>query len=144
MLQNHGFKTDVKNWKLHETPKIVECDTIKILWDFNIFTDRKISAQRPDIMTINKRSKTGIIIDINCPNDSNVCKNEREKCSKYTDLKIELERIWDTHFVIIPVVIGCLGATSRSITKFIQRIGLRKAEISQLQEIILLSSCHTL
>jgi hypothetical protein len=144
LLQIHGIKTEVENWKLHEPHKIIESDSIKILWDFNIFTDRKISARRPDIMIINKNSNTGMIIDINCPNDSNVCRNEKEKCCKYTDLKIELERIWDTHFEIIPVVIGCLGATSKRITKFIQRIGLRKAEISQLQEITLLSSCHIL
>jgi hypothetical protein len=144
LLQNNGIQTEAKNWKLHEPHKIAEADNIKILWDFNIFTDRKIQARRPDIVIINKTDKTGMIIDINCPNDSNVCKNEKEKCCKYTDLKIELERIWDTHFDIIPIVIGCLGATSKRITKFIQRIGLRNEEISQLQEMTLLSSCHIL
>lgn len=144
LIQNHGIGNEPENWRLHEPDKIVESDNIKILWDFNIYTDKKVKARRPDIIIINKISKTGIIIDINCPNDSNVCRNEKEKCMKYTDLKIELERIWDTHFEIIPIVIGCLGATSKSITQFIQRLGLRKEEISQLQEMTLLSSCHIL
>ena len=35
---------------------IVENNSVKILWDFNIFVDHVISARRPDIVVIDKVS----------------------------------------------------------------------------------------
>ena len=109
-----------------------------------ILTDNKISARRPDIVVMNKTTHTGSIIDINCPNDRNVCVNEIKKMHKYTELKIEIERIWKIHFEIIPIVIGCLGAVSKSLPYHLKRIGLNSRDIITLQDITLLSSCRIL
>ena len=117
---------------------------MKVLWDFNVFTDKKLSARRPDIIFIDKIRKSGFIIDVNCPNDRNVLHNEVEKVMKYTELKIELERIWDVHFQIIPIVIGCLGAISKKMKGFITILGLRPSEITTMQEIVLLCTCNIL
>ena len=42
---------------MHNPTPVLENDTQKILWDFDIHTDSLISARRPDFMIINKKKK---------------------------------------------------------------------------------------
>ena len=50
------FKFDYTNkWYLHNPTPVQENDTHKLLWDFDIHTDHRISARRPDIIIINKK-----------------------------------------------------------------------------------------
>jgi hypothetical protein len=142
LLQAHRGQ-EVK-WYEHEPQKVFETESTKILWDFNIYTDKKIPARRPDIVVINKKQGSGYIIDVNCPNDRNVVKNEIEKIVKYTDLKIELERIWNIHFQVIPIVIGALGAMSKRILTFAATLGLDEDDIGRLQSEVIHSTCHIL
>ena len=138
------MEIEATTWTHHEPKTVMESPRVKLLWDQNIYTDNRISARRPDIVLINKTTRSGFIIDINCPNDTNVCRNEIHKMQKYTELKIELERIWQTHFDVVPVVIGSLGAVLTRLTKYLQMIGLDASDITHLQEIALLSSCRIL
>jgi hypothetical protein len=143
ILKDHGFEVcdERKNWS---PSPVSENSEVKVLWDFNIYTDQRISARRPDIVVLNKNSQRGLIIDVNCPNDGHVCRNEMTKTMKYADLKIELERIWGMHFQVIPIVIGCLGAVSRKLPYHLQTVGLRSEELDILQKITLAESCGTL
>ena len=51
-----GFKFDHTNkWYMHNPAPVLENDTHKLLWDFNIQTDHLISARRPDLIIINKK-----------------------------------------------------------------------------------------
>ena len=52
------FKFDHANkWNMHNTAPVLENDTHKLLWDFDIQTDHPISARRPDLKIINKKRK---------------------------------------------------------------------------------------
>ena len=42
---------------MHSPATVLENDTHKLLWDFNIQTDHLISARRPDLIVINKTKK---------------------------------------------------------------------------------------
>ena len=44
----YGFESN-KRWFDHWTDAVLEKGDIKILWNFNIHTDRVIEARRPDI-----------------------------------------------------------------------------------------------
>ena len=44
-------------WYMHN-PAVLENDTHKLLWDFDIHTDHLISARRPDLIIINKKKRT--------------------------------------------------------------------------------------
>ena len=61
-------------------------------------------------MLINYKEQTGVIIDIAVPKDENIQDNELEKFDKYQSLKIELEQLWKVKIMVIPVVVGALGA----------------------------------
>jgi hypothetical protein len=81
---------------------------------------------------------------VNCPNDRNIIHNENEKRIKYTELKIELERIWDIHFQIIPIVIGALGAVSTGLKRFLEVLGLNASEYGHIQDSVIRSTCAIL
>ena len=49
------FKFNNTNkWYIHNPAALLENQTLKFLWNFEIQTDHLISARRPDIMIINK------------------------------------------------------------------------------------------
>ena len=45
-------------WYIHNPAPVLENDTHKLLWDFNIQTDQLIPARRPDLIIIKKTKKT--------------------------------------------------------------------------------------
>lgn len=143
ILKSHQIET-CKQYYKHDPQDVTEDDNVKVLWDFNIYTDKKISARRPDIVVIHKCSKTGFIIDINCPNDKNVARNERDKVTKYIDLSIELERLWKVKFKIIPIVIGCLGTVTNKALTHASTLGLTESDLKLMQREALFGSAHIL
>ena len=74
----------------------MENEDYKLLHDFNIRTDKEISARRPDIVVVDKNERRTTLIDVACSGDKNVEDKDIEKVNKYQDLKIELQRIWQT------------------------------------------------
>ena len=59
-----------------------------ILWDYAIITDRKILANRPDIVIHDRKSKSYRLIDVSIPDDKNIALKEAEKINKHKDLEI--------------------------------------------------------
>ena len=52
------FKFDYTNkWYMHNPAPVLENDTHKLLWDFDIQTDHLTSARRLDFIIINKKKK---------------------------------------------------------------------------------------
>ena len=52
------FKFDHTNkWYMHNPAPVLENDTHKLQWDFDIHTDHLISASRPDLKIINKKKR---------------------------------------------------------------------------------------
>ena len=47
-------------WYMHNPAPVLENDTHKLLWDFDIQTDHLISARRPDLIIINKKTKENL------------------------------------------------------------------------------------
>ena len=55
------FKFDHANkWCMHNLAPVLENDTHKLQWDFDIQTDHLISARRPDLIIINQKKKKKI------------------------------------------------------------------------------------
>ena len=44
-------------WYMHNPEPVLENDTHKLLWDFDIQTGHPITARRPDLIIINKKTK---------------------------------------------------------------------------------------
>jgi len=78
---------------------------------------QKVTANRPDIIIKNRKGKTCTLIDVAIPEDRNVVQKEAEKKLKYKSLCIEIQRMWNLKFTIVPVIIGASGTVTRSVRK---------------------------
>ena len=78
---------------MHNPAPVIENDTHKLLWDFDIHADHLISARRPDLVIINKKKKRICkIVDFVVPADHKIKLKECEKKDKYLDLARELKK----------------------------------------------------
>jgi hypothetical protein len=132
-----------EKWYKHEPEPVSENRNICVLWDFTIHTDRTIKANRPDIIIKNKTQKTCLLIDVAIPADTNVSFKEFEKKSKYKDLEIEVQRMWNMKAKTIPVVIGALGLVSKDFEANLKEIPGKISE-SEVQKISLMGTAHIL
>ena len=138
----HGFQRS-KNWFEHRAEPVRENDKVRILWNFNIHTDRVIKARRPDIVVVDKLNSETIIIDIAVPGDFRVKEKESEKIEKYQDLALEITRMWKMSTKVIPIVIGALGANCR-ITDWIALLGVDVKKSGIIQQTALLGLANIL
>ena len=83
-----------EKWYEHKPESVGENENTKILWDMKIQTDKKIEHSRPDIVILNKKERSCVLLDVTCPFDTRILQKEREKIEQYQDLKIEIKRIW--------------------------------------------------
>jgi hypothetical protein len=123
IAKNEGLDVPADWWK--ETPQpVMENENVKLLWDFDIQTDRTITARRPDIVVQYKRTGETSLIDIAVPADHNVKDKELEKIQKYGELRLEIERLWKTKARVVPIVVGALGTTSRKFEDWLEMVGI--------------------
>ena len=126
------FKFDNTNkWYMHNPEPVLENDTHKFLWDFDIQTDHQISTRRPDLIIINKKKRICKIVDFAVPADHRIKLKECEKRDKYLDLARELKKIWNMKVKIIPIVIGAFGTVTKGLLK-----GLEDLEVGDRVETI--------
>ena len=108
---------------MHNPAPVLENDTHKLRWDFNIHTDHLISARRPDLIKINKKKKKKKkerirkIVYFAVPADHRIKLKESEKKDKYSDLARELKKLWNMKVTIVPIVIGAFGTITEGLLK---------------------------
>ena len=95
---------------------------VAVLWYEAVHTDRRVAANRPDIIIKNKQEKTSTHIDVAITADRNVVQKEMEKKLKYKSLRIEIQRMWNLKCTIIPVTIGATGIVTRSLRKNLETV----------------------
>ena len=58
------------------------------------------------MVLVDKKRRTGKIIDFAVPGDSRIEEKEKEKIEKDQDLRRKLQKIWNTRVKILPLVVG--------------------------------------
>jgi hypothetical protein len=84
-----------------------------------------------------------MLIDVTIPGDRNVIQKKAEKISKYTDLTIEIQCMWNVKTRVIRVIIGATGTISKSFTKYASTIP-GNHEVKELQKTAILGTAHIL
>ena len=74
---------------------------------------------------------------------SNNNNNNNNNNSKYKDLAIEIQRMWNVKTKAIPVITGATGTISKSFRKYVSNIP-GKHEVKKLQKTGILGTAHTL
>ena len=65
LCQKSKFDHTNKSY-IHNLESVVETETDKIFWDFEIQTDHLISARRPDLVIVNNKKKENLPNSENC------------------------------------------------------------------------------
>ena len=93
---------------------------VKLIWDINIQCDNIMEARRPDLILVDKKAKSCIIIDVAITRDYRICDKEIENIEKYHNLKRELKKV-----EVVPVVVGALGCSSNGYSGWIYTLGIK-------------------
>ena len=89
----------------------------------------------------NSKEKTCTLIDVTIPADRKVVQKEAEKKLKYKSLCIEIQRMWNLKYMVIPVIIGATGIVTRSLRKNLEAVP-EKHSIDSLQKTAILGTSH--
>ena len=94
-------------------------------------------------MLINYKEQTGLVIDSAVRRDENTQHKQLEKIDKYQLLKIELEQLWKVKIMMIPVVVGALGAITDRLPGCLAQLPGTISEV-ELQKSALLGTTQVL
>ena len=130
-------------WYTRMPKPVYEEGDVTVLWNQAVHTDREVTANRPDIISKNKKEKKCALIDVAIPADRNFVQKEAGKKLKYKSLGMEIERMWNLKCTIIPVIIGATGIVTQSLKKNLQAIPGTHS-IDFLQKTAILGTSHML
>ena len=108
LCKKYGVKVCESGYE-HKVESAFENDIVKILWDVRIQVDRQIESRRPDIVVMEKNTNKCLITDVACPVDNNLILKRNEKLDNYSELRLEIARMWDKETLMVPIIIGPLG-----------------------------------
>ena len=133
-----------EKWYEHCLEGVVEDDDVKLIWNINIQCDNVMEARRPDLILVEKKAKSCVIIDVAVPGDCRIREKAIEKIEKYQHLKRELKRLCSLKKVQVePVVVGALGCISKEFSGWMDTLDI-KLNAGILQKSVLLGTAGIL
>ena len=85
-----------------------------------------MEVNRPDLILVDKKAKSCVIIDVAVPGDCSIRDKEIEKIEKYQNLKRELKRLWSLKKAeVVPVVAGALGCIRKGFSGWMDTLGIK-------------------
>ena len=127
LCQKFDLVDEVKLYN-HKAASVVENGRVKILWGFNIQTDHAIQHRMPDITVLYKNERKCHFIDISVPGDKRTELKEQKKIDNYIELREDVKKIWNlSQVVVVPVVIGALGVTSKRLKDWLQKLNIKSS-----------------
>ena len=103
-----------------------------------------MEARRPDLILVDKKAKSCVIINVAVPGDCRIREKEIEKIEKNQNLKRELKRLWSLKRVeVIPVVVGALGCINKGFSEWMDTLGI-KLNVGMVQKSALLGTARIL
>ena len=143
LCEKHNLERKEK-WYKHCPEGVVEDDDVKLIWDINIQCDNVMEARRPNLILVDKKAKSCVIVDFAVPGDGRICEKEIEKIEKYQNLNRELKRLCSLKKVeVVSVVVGVLGCISKDFSGWMDTLGI-KLNAGMVQKSVLLGQARIL
>ena len=142
LCKKYGEKV-CERWYEHKVESVIENDLVKILWDVCIQVDRQIEHWKPDIVVMKKNTNKCLIIDVACLVDSNLILKRNEKMDNYSELRLEIARMWDKEALIVPIIIGALASIANDLECSLKKLGISR-NVGTLQKSVLLGTTNIL
>ena len=132
-------------WYIHKPESILENETNKILWDFEMQTGKLILTRWVFLVIINKKKNKQTL-----PNSELYCLRgpqrkikENEKRDKYLDFARRLKKQRNTMVTVIPIIIGALETIPKGLVKEQEELEIR-GRAQTIQTTALLRSARIL
>ena len=116
---------------------------MKILWDVCIQVDRQIEHRRPDIVVMEKNTNKCFIIDFACPVDNNLILKRKKKLDNYSEIRLEIVRMWNKETLIVSIIIGALGSIPTDLESNLKKLGI-SYNVGTLQKFVFLATANIL
>ena len=107
---------------MHNPAPVLENNTHKLLWDFDIHMDHRIPGQNTRPTNNQQKKRNCKIVDFAVRADHRIKLKECEKKDKYLDLARELKKLWNMKVTIIPIVIGAFGTLTKALLKGLEHL----------------------
>ena len=141
LRKKYGVKVG-ERWYEHKVESVIENDIVKILWDVCTQVDRQIEHRRPDIVVM-ENTKKCFITDVAFPVDINLILKRNKKLDNYSELRLEIARMWDKETLIVPIIIGALGSIPNDLECNLKKLGI-SYNVGTLQKSVLLGTANIL
>ena len=116
---------------------------VKILWDVCIQVDGQIEHRRSNILVMEKNTNKCLIIDVACPVNNNLILKRNKKLDNYSELQLEIARMWDKETLTVPTIIGALGSMPNDLECNLEKLGI-SYNVVTLQKSVLLGTVNIL
>ena len=94
-------------------------------------------------MVMEKNTKKCLTIDVACPVDNNLILKRNEKLDNYSELRLEIARMWDKETLIVPIIIGALGSIPNDLECNLNKLGISYS-VGTSQKSVLLGTANIL
>ena len=84
-----------------------------------------------------------MIIDVACPVDNNLILKRNEKLDNYSELRLEIARMWDKETLVAPIIIGALVSIPNDLECNLKKLGI-SYNVGTLQKSVLLGTANIL
>ena len=143
LATKYQLLTSTEPYYKYTAEPVLENSQVKIYYDRTILTDKHIPNNRPDITFVDKTKRITYLIDISVPLSDNIQKMISEKLSKYSDLSIEINRLWKMEkTVVVPIVLSSTGVIPKQLHQALKVIELPSHLFITLQKAVILDTCH--
>jgi len=103
-------------------PKVVKNDRAKIIWHFQIQTDKQLIVNQTDIVVIDKLQEKAVVLDVAIPGNNKIKKKEHKKLKNYQGLKENMEKMLKVKATVVLVLIGAFRAVIPVLGEWLQKI----------------------
>ena len=90
-----------------------------------------------------KNTNKCLIIDVACPVDNNLILKRNEKLDNYSELRLEIARMWGKETLIVPIIIGALGSIPNDLEYNLKKLDI-SYNVETLQKSVLLGTANIL
>ena len=88
-----------------------------------------------------KNTNKCVIIDVACPVDNNLFLKRNEKLDNYSELRLEIARMWNKETLIVPIIIEALGSIPNDLECNLKKLDI-SYNVETLQKSVLLGTAN--
>ena len=77
------------------------------------------------------------------PGDHNLAQKKFEKFDNYSELRLEVARMWNKKMVVVPIIIGALGSVPNDLQSYLKQLDI-PYDLNTLQHSVQLGTANIL